>query len=79
MLHILGYIGSSLNLIGMAMKNVIILRAFSLAANAIYVVYGFQLESFPIIISCAAATMIHIYYLSKVIKKKDEQVSKSKI
>jgi hypothetical protein len=75
MLHLLGYIGSSLNLIGMSMKNVVVLRIFSMIANAIYVVYGFQLDSLPIILSCTAVTIIHFYYLSKAIKRKNEKVS----
>lgn len=63
----------------MAMKNIVALRILSLIANAIYVVYGFQLDSIPIIISCTAVTIIHIYYLSKRLRKKYEQISKRKI
>ena len=48
-------------------------------ANAIYVIYGLQLDSIPIIISCTAATIVHIYYLSKLIKRKNEKVTKHKI
>lgn len=63
----------------MAMKNIIALRIFFMIANAIYVVYGIQLGSTPIILSCAIATMVHIYYLSKPLRRKYEQISKRKV
>ena len=69
MIHIMGYIGLVLNLLSMAMKDVIHLRLLSLIANAIYVFYGILLHAPPLIIGCSIAVMIHGYHIYKLIQE----------
>lgn len=66
MIHYVGYSALILNLISMAMNNVIYLRLFSLVANTIYIVYGILLNAPPFIIGCSIAVMIHAYHLQKL-------------
>lgn len=73
--HCLGYIASGVNLVSMGMKDIRLLRGLSLTANAIFVVYGIQLGSSPIVISCSVATLIHAYHLLKLGRKPTATVS----
>ncbi len=69
MIHLIGYGALMLNLISMAMKNMVHLRLFSLIANAAYLVYGILLHAPPFIIGCSMAVLIHLYHLHKFFTK----------
>ena len=77
MTHIIGYSALILNLISMAMKNVVHLRLFSLIANSVYILYGILLNAPPFIIGCSIAVLIHAYHLFKLLpgRKFDKEKS----
>lgn len=68
MIHLLGFAAIGINLLAMTMKNVLKLRAFSAAANLIYIIYGFLINAPPIIIGGAIAVIIHSYHIYKLIQ-----------
>lgn len=70
--QIIGYTALSLNLISMSMKNTFYLRAGSLLANAIYVIYGFMIDAPPIFIGASVAMLLHSYRIFKAIEEKRE-------
>lgn len=78
MTTILGYLGLTLNLTSMAMKDIFHLRLLSLLANAIYIVYGFLIGATPFVIGCTIAVLIHSHkiYIIKQRTKNDFANSK---
>lgn len=74
--HIIGYIGLVLNLASMAVSNLLYLRALSLVANAIYILYGILLDAPPLIIGCSIAVLIQAYGIFTIkFSKKGSKVS----
>ena len=69
MTQYIGYLALSLNLISMSLKSVLYLRICSLAANIMYVVYGFLLYEPPIFIGCTIAVLLHSYWIYRIIKE----------
>jgi len=61
--HISGTLACLLNLLSMTMADMVRLRALSLTANAIFVLYGVQIDAYPIVVSCTIAAAIHCYQL----------------
>ena len=72
MVDLIGYIGLTINLLSMTMKDILWLRWLSIVANFIYICYGVMLGAIPFIIGCSIAVCIHIYHLSIMysVKKK---------
>jgi hypothetical protein len=62
----LGFLGLTLSLSSMAMKNILYLRFLSLTANAIYIVYGALLGAIPIIVGSIIAVLIHSVNIYKL-------------
>lgn len=62
----LGFLGLTLNLTSMAMKNILYLRSLSLIANAIYIIYGLIIGAIPIIIGSFIAVIIHTVNIYKL-------------
>ena len=65
-MDLLGYLASGLNLISMTMKDLRLLRALSLVANGLFVIYGLMLHAYPIVVSCSIAVLIHAYQLHRI-------------
>lgn len=68
MINALGFLALTLNLTSMAMKDMLYLRALSLLANAIYVIYGLLIGAAPIVTGSFVAVVIHsvsIYRLKR--------------
>jgi len=49
MISITGYIALSINLVSMAIKDVLRLRIGSLTANCFYIFYGVMIQAMPIV------------------------------
>ena len=69
-------LGLILNLLSMAMKDVLHLRIIALCANAVYIAYGVILRAAPLIVGGAIAVGIHAYQIYKL-KGKRENENKS--
>jgi|688.fasta_scaffold119915_2 hypothetical protein len=63
---VIGYFGLVLNLYSMSLKGEFKLRLFSLFANFIYVIYGFLIVAYPIIIGSTIAVLLHIIRIKKL-------------
>ena len=68
-IDMLGYTALVINLLSMAMGNVIKLRVLSALANAIYIVYGLLIYAMPIVIGCSIAVALHSYHIYKQVKQ----------
>tara|TARA_B110000967_G_C18416628_1_gene331859 strand:- start:225 stop:452 length:228 start_codon:yes stop_codon:yes gene_type:complete len=66
--EIVGYLAMVVLLLSFLMKDMRRLRTLNSIACALFVVYGFLLPSWPIVISNAAIFCVNIYYL--FLKKK---------
>ena len=69
MIDLLGYGALVLNLVSMAMKNVLRLRIFSLIANVLYLIYGIYLPAPPFILGCSIAIGLHAYHIYLLLTK----------
>ncbi len=76
MIHLVGYVALAMNLVSMAMKNVLHLRIISLLANGIYLIYGILLNAPPFIIGCGIAILIHMFHIFKL--KEERRAAKYK-
>ena len=70
MIDLIGYAALVINLVSMGMKDFTKLRVLAALANFIYVIYGFMIDAYPIVIGCSIAVFLHIYHL----KRKSTQI-----
>ena len=63
MIDLIGYAALIFNLISMTRSNVVRLRQISALANAVYVIYGFLISAYPVIIGGTIAVALHAYQL----------------
>ena len=59
MITALGFLGLTLSLTSMAMKEILYLRVLSLLANAVYIVYGSFIGALPVVVGSCIAVGIH--------------------
>jgi hypothetical protein len=59
MINALGFLGLTLNLTSMVMKDILYLRLLSLTANAVYIIYGLLIGATPIVVGSFIAIIIH--------------------
>lgn len=76
MVHILGLIALGFSLLAMSMKNILMLRILSAAANFIYIIYGFLLAAPPLIIGGTIVIVIHAYHIYRLIQKNNPDYKK---
>lgn len=68
-----GYSALIINLYSMTRSQIGELRLFSIIANSIYIVYGFLLMAFPLIIGCSIAVGLHgFHFLKPHLKNKNK-------
>jgi hypothetical protein len=62
--ELIGYLASAVVLISFLNRNIVRLRIINSIGCALFVAYGFMLEtSWPIVITNASILLIHAYYL----------------
>lgn len=61
--EIIGYLASAAVLISFLMKDVNKLRLINSVGCILFVIYGYMLESWPVIITNAAIIMVNAYYV----------------
>jgi len=66
---LIGYTALTFNLISMTRANVIRLRQLSAIANGMYIIYGFLIDAYPVIIGCTIAVILHTYHLLRIKKE----------
>jgi len=65
----IGYIALVTNLYSMSSNGEYKLRLISAVANFMYIIYGFLIGAFPIMIGCTIAVILHSYHLRKLMLK----------
>jgi hypothetical protein len=69
--ELIGYTGSLLVVISLAMSSVVKLRVVSLAGSFVFGVYGFLIGSIPILVTNVAIAGINVWYLAKELRTLD--------
>lgn len=59
----IGYAASVFVLLSFLMRNIVTLRSVNIIGCSFFVVYGFLLNSWPIIITNLAIACVNLYYL----------------
>lgn len=65
-----GYAGSFLILLSMTMTSIIRLRWFNLSGAALFSVYGFIIGAMPVALMNLCITLINIFHLTRIYRKK---------
>jgi len=66
-----GYLASLVLMISFLMKNINKLRIINSIGAVLFIVYGFMLSSWPVIITNAFILGVNVYYLSKHFSQKE--------
>ncbi len=74
-IQIIGYIGTVLIAVSLTMKNIVKLRWINLFGAATFATYGLIVGALPVFILNSYITLVDIYYLSRLYKKKSEEFS----
>jgi hypothetical protein len=69
--QIVGYTGSALVAVSLMMKNILHLRRVNLVGASIFATYGFLVGAYPVFILNSFISIIDIYYLYTLNKKKE--------
>ncbi len=69
--ELIGYTGSLLVVISLAMSSVVRLRVVSLAGSFVFGVYGSLIGSIPIVVTNVAIAGINVWYLAKELRTLD--------
>lgn len=64
-IEILGYVAMIVVLISVSMKDIVMLRLINTIACAMFVLYGFLMNAYPIIIMNTCVIIINVYKLYK--------------
>jgi hypothetical protein len=72
MIEVIGWIGTAAVLTSFLMKDMMNLRLMNLAACMIWVGYGIIKQDYPVIVTNAAISVIHIVWLYKNLFTKKE-------
>ena len=70
-LQILGYTGSALVAISLMMSNIVRLRWINLFGASTFALYGLLIQAYPVFFLNGFITMVDIFYLIKISRKKD--------
>tara|TARA_B100000795_G_C22647434_1_gene378939 strand:- start:181 stop:432 length:252 start_codon:yes stop_codon:yes gene_type:complete len=70
--EILGYIAMAAVGVSIAMKKIHYLRIWNLIGAVLFTIYGYLIESNPVMILNIILTGFNIYYLIQMAKNKDE-------
>lgn len=68
----IGYAGSALVILSLLQKSILRLRAIGLVASLTFLVYSISIEAYPIAVVNVVAASIHLYYLSRLLRRKGE-------
>jgi hypothetical protein len=63
--ELVGYVASALVVTSLAMTSVVRLRAISLAGSSTFTVYGFLIDSAPIVVTNVAIAGLNVWFLSR--------------
>ncbi len=73
--ELIGYLGSALIIASLTQKSIFRLRGIGLAGSFAFFAYSMLIEAYPIAVVNVLAAGIHIYYLYKLSRRKEEVFS----
>ncbi len=73
--EIIGYVASALVVVSITQKSILRLRIIGLMGSATFLLYGLLINAFPIVLVNAAAALIHLYFLRRLVWHKAEVFS----
>ncbi|TKG95159.1 hypothetical protein EYV94_10640 [Puteibacter caeruleilacunae] len=62
---IIGFSALALALFALSQKNIAALRCWHLMSSILYVVYGYIITSYPVMLGAAMFSIIHIWHIKK--------------
>ena len=70
--EMLGYLAMAAVGVSIAMKKIHYLRIWNLTGAVLFTIYGYLIESSPVMILNIILTLLNIYYLVQMAKSKDK-------
>lgn len=70
--ELIGYVGSVLVVVSLAMSSIIRLRIVNLAGALVFSAYGLLIGSFPVVITNGIIAILDVYYLRKELRTRHE-------
>ncbi|MDA8876915.1 lactate dehydrogenase [bacterium] len=70
--EMLGYLAMAAVGVSIAMKKIHYLRIWNLTGAVLFTIYGYLIESNPVMILNIILTLLNIYYLVQMAKSKDK-------
>ena len=67
--ELIGYFASALVILSLMMKNIFTLRLINTVAAIWFVIYGFLIQSYPVILTNALIVLINFYHLYNEFRK----------
>lgn len=71
-IEVVGYVASALIIVSITQKSILRLRLLGLAGGLTFLVYALVIGAYPIAVVNVIASAIHIWYLRKLVRHKDE-------
>jgi hypothetical protein len=75
LIEVIGYTGSALVILSLIQKSILRLRGIGLIASSTFLIYSVAIEAYPIAVVNVVAASIHLYYLRKLLRRKNEVFS----
>lgn len=72
LVEVIGYVGSALVILSLLQKSILRLRAIGLVASTTFLFYSIAIAAYPIAVVNVVAAAIHLYYLRKLVRRKNE-------
>lgn len=72
LVEVVGYAGSTLVILSLLQKSILRLRAIGFVASTTFLFYSIAIEAYPIAVVNVVAAAIHLYYLRKLVRRKNE-------
>ena len=72
LVEVIGYAGSALVILSLLQKSILRLRTIGFVASSTFLIYSVAIAAYPIAVVNVVAAGIHLYYLRKLVRRKNE-------
>ncbi len=72
LVEVIGYAGSALVILSLMQKSILRLRTIGFVASSTFLIYSIAIAAYPIAVVNVVAAAIHLYYLRKLVRRKNE-------
>ena len=66
----IGYAASLFVAISFLVKDIVTIRLINIVGCALFVIYGFSIQAYPVAVMNTMIIVIHLYHLSKLLREK---------